>query len=602
MAPADRSEPRTTAFFAEPREVYAFVGRFFDALVVAGVEHVVISPGSRSTPLSVTADRTPGLRTWIGLDERAAGFFALGLAKVTRRPAVLVCTSGTAAANYLPAIVEAHYSRTPLIVMTADRPPELRDWGAGQTIEQSRIYGGYPRWSVELPVPAGGEDAIRYAAQLAARAVDTALGTPAGVVHLNWPLREPLAPDSEAMDREVASVTPEPELRFSRGWITADPVDVDELVGLVRSRERGVLCCGPMDAEPELVAAIADFARAAGWPVLADPASQMRSAGPYRGAPILDMADALTRTPGFAMNLQPEVVVRIGDTPVSKAQRLWIEAAEPDAVWWLDEGGQWGVPSHGATRVIRGGGTSLLALAAAQLTGLAGRDRSWCRRLEDLNEVARKAMAGVVESDTAWSGLSVAAMIGRRMPPDSLLFASNSMSIRLLDLAFASRAEPLRVLCNRGASGIDGVTSTALGVAAAGRPTLLLTGDLAFLHDLGGLHLARHESIPLTLVVLDDNGGGIFSFLPVAAQGESVGFERLFRTPHDLDLSRAAALFEIDYCRATSLNELGSAIDRAFQRPGVSIIHVRMDAATNEARFREGVAQVCQAIDAGVRA
>jgi len=176
------------------------------------------------------------------------------------------------------------------------------------------------------------------------------------------------------------------------------------------------------------------------------------------------------------------------------------------------------------------------------------------------------------------------------------------MSIRLLDLAFASRAEPLRVLCNRGASGIDGVTSTALGVAAVAGPTLLLTGDLAFLHDLGGLHLARHESIPLTLVVLDDNGGGIFSFLPIAAQGESVGFERLFRTPHDLDLSRAAALFEIDYCRATSLDELEQAIDRALQRPSVSIIHVRMDAATNEARFREGVAKVCQAIDAGLRA
>jgi len=602
---SDQNEQERSAFVADPAEVYSFVGRFFDSLCAAGVEHVVISPGSRSTPLSITADRNPGLRSWIGLDERSAGFFALGLAKATRRPAVLICTSGTAAANYLPVIVEAHYSRVPLVVLTADRPPESRDWGVGQTIEQSGIYGRYPNWSVEVPVPAAGGDAIRYAGQLGARAVEMALGTPGGVVHLNWPLREPLAPPVDSRSEDAAMVSGA-AIRFSRGRVSAEPGDVRELVDLVRSHERGVLCCGPMDAEPELIEAIATFARAAGWPVLADPASQLRSvrsADPKSGSVILDMGDALTRSPRFASQMRPEVVLRIGETPVSKAQRLWVESAAPGEVWWLDEGGHWGEPSHRATRVVRGGAASLLARAAAELAAHGGRESGWCRQFEDSNATARKVMSDVVHDEGAWSGLSVAAAVGRRLPENALLFASNSMSIRLLDLAYSNRPVPLRVLCNRGASGIDGIISTALGVAAvSSRPTLLLTGDLAFLHDLGGLLLARHESIPLTVVVLDDNGGGIFSFLPVAAQQEAVGFDRLFRTPHDLDLSRAAALFDLPYCRVDSDLEsaLDDALDDALGKSSVSIIHVRVDASDNEVRFRESVSRVCHAIDAGV--
>jgi len=356
-----------------------------------------------------------------------------------------------------------------------------------------------------------------------------------------------------------------------------------------------------MDAEPELIEAIATFARVAGWPVLADPASQLRSADPKSGSVILDMGDALTRSPRFASQMRPEVVLRIGETPVSKAQRLWIESAAPGEVWWLDEGGHWGEPSHRATRVVRGGAASLLAQAATELAAHGGRESAWCRQLEDSNATARKVMSDVVHDEGAWSGLSVAAAVGRRLPENALLLASNSMSIRLLDLAYSNRPTPLRVLCNRGASGIDGITSTALGVAAASsRPTLLLTGDLAFLHDLGGLLLARHESIPLTIVVLDDNGGGIFSFLPVAAQQEAVGFDRLFRTPHDLDLSRAAALFDLPYCRVDSVADLEPALDDALGKPSVSIIHVRVDASDNEVRFREGVSRVCHAIDAGV--
>jgi len=592
-------------FVANPDGVYAFVGRFFASLREAGVREVVLSPGSRSTPLSISADRTPGLRTFIGLDERAAAFFALGLAKAGRRPAVLVCTSGTAAANYLPAIVEAHYSRVPLIVLTADRPPELRDWGAGQTIEQSGLYGAYSRWSVEVPIEVGGDDALRYATRLAARSVAMASDRPAGAVHLNWPFREPLAPplgigapDVDGVDdaRERYDANTE-SLRFSRAAAVASVEDVRELASLATGRERGVICCGPMDADPGMVEAIVAFARVTRWPIFADPASQIRRADSAQDATILDAGDAITRVPDFAARMRPDVVLRFGETPVSKAQRLWLEASEVASVWWFDEGGSWGEPSHRATRVVRGGAESALRQATERIEGRVERKGDWCETFETLNVHARDRLAEMLRGDAAGSGLGVAETVCRHLPADAQLFASNSMAIRLLDLALENRSDGPRVLCNRGASGIDGVTASALGAAAAeGCPTLLLTGDLAFLHDLGALLFARHETIPLVIVVLDDNGGGIFSFLPVAEQAEAVGFDRLFRTPHDLDLAKAAALFELEYQRVDAIPEFEPALDRALASPTVSIVHVPLEAKENEARFRACLADLRETI------
>jgi 2-succinyl-5-enolpyruvyl-6-hydroxy-3-cyclohexene-1-carboxylate synthase len=299
------------------------------------------------------------------------------------------------------------------------------------------------------------------------------------------------------------------------------------------------------------------------------------------------------------------VILRLGDTPVSKAQRLWIEASDPESVWWLDEGGQWGEPSHRVTRIIRGGATSLLVEAAAALardsTGVARRERHWCRAFESSNAVARKAVDDIALGEAGWSGLAIASVVARAAPSGAQLFTSNSMSIRLLDLGFSNRGESLCVHCNRGASGIDGVTSTALGTAAASkRPSLLLTGDLALLHDASGLLVARRESIPLTIVVIDDNGGGIFSMLPIAAQGEEVAYQELFRTPHEIDLAKLASLFELDYSPVRNPAELEAAIEEAHGRPGVTIVHARIDAEANEATFRRSVAAGCAAVDAEI--
>ena len=597
----------SSAFVAEPRAVYTYVGAFFAGLRDAGVQHVVVSPGSRSTPLTLTARHTPGLRTWVELDERAAAFFALGLAKASGRPAVLVCTSGTAAANYLPAIVEAHYSRVPMIVATTDRPPELRDWGAGQTIEQSGLYGRYVRWASETPVPAEGDDALRHAGQLAGRAYEEAMSRPAGAVHLNWPLREPLPPPAgelgEIIERAAEGLRVP---RFSTALPSPARADVEVLVELAAKHERGVVCVGPRPADAASFDAIAAFAAASGWPVIADPAANLRAGCKPGRAPILDAGDLVLREGPFRDAHSPEVVVRIGDAPVSKPQRLWIEASEPEEIVWLDEGGQWGEPSHRATRVLRGGAAALLdgaatmiEVAGAASTGRAAyRERAWCREFEAMNGVARAALDAVSRDDAGFCGLSVAAAVARAAPEASQLFVSNSMAIRLLDLGFAHREAALRVHCNRGASGIDGINSTALGIAATEDvPTVLFTGDLAFQHDLSGLLLTRRVSLPLTIVVLDDDGGGIFSMLPIAQQGEAVAFRELFHTPHGLDLERVAGAFALPYDRVGDVDALEAAIATGVAGRGTSIVHVPIDAQINESRFRAATAAARAAVD-----
>ncbi|MGB0618934.1 MAG: 2-succinyl-5-enolpyruvyl-6-hydroxy-3-cyclohexene-1-carboxylic-acid synthase [Myxococcota bacterium] len=592
------------AFGADPAAVYAYVGAFFHGVREAGVEHVVVSPGSRSTPLTITARHTPGLRTWVELDERAAAFFALGIAKATGRPAVLVCTSGTAAANYLPAIVEAHYSRVPMIVATTDRPPELRDWGVGQTIEQNGLYGGYVRWASEVPVPAAGDDALRHAGQLAGRAFDEACKGPSGAVHLNWPLREPLPPPEGALGAILARAAEGIRVpRFSAARATPGREDVESLASLANERERGVILVGPRSDEPALADAIAAFAAASGWPVLADPVSNLRAGRVPVGAPILDAGDLILRDGPFRESRAPEVVVRVGDPPVSKPQRLWIEATEPAEVIWLDEGGQWGEPSHRATRVIHGGAAALLHGAAAELTTPPGRPdlrtRGWCRDFEAMNAVAREVLDARATDDAGFCGLSVASAVARASPEDAEVFVSNSMAVRLLDLGFATRTKRLRIYASRGAAGIDGINSTALGIAAAtDRPTVLFTGDLAFLHDLSGLLITRRVNLRLTIVVLDDDGGGIFSMLPIANQGEAVAFRELFHTPHGLDLERVAAGFSLPYTRVRDVAGLDAAIEAGTQARAVSIVHVPVDAKTNEERFRSATAAARAAVDA----
>ncbi len=565
---------------------YEAMAAFMDELSGAGVTDVIVSPGSRSTPLTVTADASPRLRTWIQLDERSAGFFALGLAKAARRPVALVCTSGTAAANYLPAVAEACYSATPLIVLTADRPPELRGWGAGQTIDQVDLYGRHVRWFAELPVGDDLDEA--FARRSARRAVTVATGPAPGPVHLNVPLREPLDPPDDGVPTATGTSSGSP--------VVADrhlpPDQLDRLATLVDASPRGVIAAGPADLDRESVEAIARFSRAAGWPILADAASQLRRGPHVADCPIVATADLLLRTP-FAES-RPDVVIRVGATPTSKALRLWLEQHRPADVVMLDPHGLWNEPSFTSTAVLPVGARAFADPLADRLGGT--RTSDWLDRWRTAEQAAERAIDTAL-GDGPLLEAAVSRTLGDSCPETTTVYVSNSMPVRDLDGFLRPGPTPLRVLANRGANGIDGVTSSALGAAAASTgPVVALVGDLAVLHDLGGLLAASRLHLDLTLVVPNNNGGGIFSFLPIADRADAVDTHRLFHTPHDVELSTLAPLAGLRHRCVRDRDELAGSLEAAIRAPGVDLLEVPVDVDANVRQHREVLAAVAAAV------
>ncbi len=594
---------------AAPNATYACCAAFFEELARAGVEHVCISPGSRSTPLCVSASQTPGLHASSHIDERAAGFFALGLAKASRRPVALVATSGTAPANYFPAIIEAHYARVPLLVLSADRPAELREWGAGQTIDQSNLYGSHVRWFAELPIPEPGARALHYVRALAGRAVGEAQGNPPGPVQLNWPLREPLAPVAApdrpeagwgegsalaARGRETA-----PYLRVSPSLVAPQEDEIEALADLCRGISRGVIVCGPSDDDSEFAAALAALAARLGWPILAEPTSQLRAGPHVDGAPICACSDLYLRDPTFAAAHRPAFVLRFGNTPVSKAFRLWLEAAPPEHLVLVDPAGAVFEPSHLASRLIA---ADPMVFCRRLLESLAGQSETapvsdWLRDFMLAESAADRVLQERVDAEDALYEPRATREVCRALDEGAILYVSNSMPIRDLDAFMPARTRALRVLCNRGANGIDGMVSSALGAAAAGEgPVVLLTGDLAFLHDIGGLMAASRQRLAATIVVLNNDGGGIFSHLPVAQHAEAVGFEEFFTTPHGLDLAHAASLYGLAHTRVGSWDQLRSVLEKNAQLDSVSIVELPIDREANLEHFRIIVKEVGRAV------
>lgn len=570
----------------------ALASALVEELARGGLKHAVVSPGSRSTPLAVALWRQPEVEVSVIVDERSAAFFALGAAQTSGLPAAMLCTSGTAAANYHPAICEADESALPLIALTADRPPELRGIGAGQTIDQVKLYGSSVRWFCEVGTHAADDAGLLHYRSVACRALAAARGEPrAGPVHLNLPWREPLAP--VPVEGTVTATDPlAVEGRDARPLTAVTPIDMepsafllDEVAGHIAGARAGVIVAG-RQLDPELREPLAELATASGFPILAEPTSQLRC-GPHDRSHVVSTYDHLLRDGRFRDSVKPDLVLRFGEMPTSKPLREWLSRSGGDQIV-VDPRGGWNEPTGRAAAVLRADPTELAAGWAARL----GEQQPTPSRWLDAEAAAREALATALKESTEITEPGLHLALGQAHVDGDLVYTASSMPIRDQETFLAPSETDALFLCNRGANGIDGLLSSGIGAAhASGRPTTIVTGDLGLLHDLGGLAALRDASTPVRIVVINNDGGGIFGFLPQAEALESTEFEALLGTPRGVDTAKAAALFDLPHRALGSLDELPDAL-----AAGTSLIEVNTDRQTNVALHRHLSECVHQAI------
>ena len=506
---------------------YAPLQAFVEELYRCGMRHAVTSPGSRNAPLALTLAAQEGVEAVSVLDERSAGFVALGMAKASGRPVAVTCTSGTAAANLHPAVVEAWEARVPLIVLTADRPPELREIGAGQAIDQIKLYGSAAKWFVEVGTHDPSRETAIHHRALACRAYFTAAGGRPGPVHLNFPLREPLAPapeELEAADWEGReNGRPWTELREHASAPHSD--DVHDVASRLAAEPRGVIVCGP--CHEDVADAASRLAAETGWPLLAEPTSGVRC-GDHDRSHVIAHYDVLLRVEKFAREHAPGLVLRVGDMPTSKPLRSFVAQSSQIVI---DPHGAWHEPTRTAELLVQAAAAPTLdALASAVEMRSAARDEGW---LAGWSDADARVWAAVEAAPDGFEG-KVLASLEPELPDEAIVWVSSSMPIRDVEAYFPQSAKRLRFLANRGANGIDGVVSSAMGAAiAGGLPTWLLIGELALQHDAGGLLAARRAGIQLEIVCINNGGGGIFDFLPVAEHADPAAYEAHIATPSE---------------------------------------------------------------------
>jgi 2-succinyl-5-enolpyruvyl-6-hydroxy-3-cyclohexene-1-carboxylate synthase len=546
---------------------HAFALTLVDEFARCGVVHACLAPGSRSTPLALALAEHEGLQLHMRVDERSASFLAVGIAKSTGAPAVVLSTSGTAAANFFPAIIEAGHSRTPMIVVTADRPPELRATGANQTIDQIKMYGDAVRWFCEIGAPEPIEAANKYWRSVAARAVAEATSSPGGPVHLNAAVREPLVPGDDEWQWPIEG-RPEgrPWHTVERGSRDARPEALSHLARRIEATERGVIVAGDGAGAPH---ALARLAEQVGYPLIAEPTSGLRS-----GTAAISTYDALLRVESFAEEHRPDLVLRVGKPATSKVLGPWLAGADQVL---LDPGGAPLDPDRSVELVIDADPDRTAATIAKAVPGKS--DSAWNESWRRAEARARSVIDRLLDSRDEPTEPRIARDVARSMPVGSVLVVASSMPVRDLDWFMAPHAD-LTVIGNRGASGIDGFVSTAIGAAlGSDREVTALAGDLSMIHDSNGLGISGEPAPDTIFVVVNNDGGGIFSFLPQARHVDH--FETLFGTPHGLDFARLAALYDCGYALVRSATELPTAIEAARKQGGIQLVETRTERAAN---------------------
>jgi 2-succinyl-5-enolpyruvyl-6-hydroxy-3-cyclohexene-1-carboxylate synthase len=544
----------------------------------------------------------PAIKTWVHLDERSAAYFTLGISRALNEPAAVISTSGTAAANFFPAVVEAHYSHVPMLIVTADRPPELWEWGANQTIDQSRMYGSHAKWSVNVAPPEVTVDLLRYVREITCRLLSTAAQSPAGPVHVNFPFREPLVPeripsdipDNLRGDKDdwVGREQGRPYTIVASGYRSIDARKIKELARVLGAVKSGLIVCGPQN-DSSFAVAVPNLARRLTFPILADPLSQVRC-GPHDRSFVIDSYDAFLRSKKIVEALAPELVLRFGATPTSKPLQAYI-AKHHAARQILISEGDWQDPMHTATDTFQTNPNQFVTELTAALG--ASSNNEWANQWLAISAEAHKIILNQASKIEEMFEGKVFVELADLLPAKTTLFAGNSMPVRDLDTFFPSVPKQTRFLANRGASGIDGVLSTALGTSAAIQdPTVLVLGDLSFYHDMNGLLAAKQYGLNTTIVLVNNNGGGIFSFLPQREFPET--FEKYFATPHGLTFQAAALLYGLTYAKASSWQEFRIAVSGNMNQLRTAIVEVQTDRERNVELHRRISSAVAEASEA----
>jgi len=513
-----------------------------------GLKTAVVCPGSRSTPLTVAFAQHPDIETLPILDERSAAFFALGVAKRSRLPTVLVCTSGTAGANFYSVVIEARYSCVPLLILTADRPPELRNCHAGQTIDQVRLYGNYPNWQTEIALPAAEVGMLRYLRQTIVQAWQRSLAPTAGVVHLNFPFRDPLAPTPDGQAEALRSRI-DPQDFFANLACPQPPTIAPQFLPPWQQWEKGVIIAGPTQpADPEKYCrAIAHLSSCLHFPVLAEGLSPLRNyadLNPY----LISTYDSILRNPQLAEKLTPEIVIQIGELPTSKHLRTWLAKTQTPR-WIIAPSVENFDPLHGKT--------THLPLAVEEISlrdCLLERNSLYLKKWLELEKKTRQHLDTKLEKIDSFFEGKIAWLLSQYLPKNTTIFIANSMPVR--DVEFFWKPNDLRIkpFFSRGANGIDGTLSTALGVAYRDRNSVLLSGDLALLHDTNGFLLQRNFIGHLTIILINNQGGGIFEMLPISKFDPL--FEKFFATPQNVKFSQICQTYNLEYIKIESWNQL----------------------------------------------
>ncbi|MEH2072802.1 MAG: 2-succinyl-5-enolpyruvyl-6-hydroxy-3-cyclohexene-1-carboxylic-acid synthase [Nostoc sp.] len=535
--------------FRNVNQLWAYI--LTETLKRLGLTCAIICPGSRSTPLAVAfAQQVPEIEAISILDERSAAFFALGQAQATGRAVVLVCTSGTAGANFYSAVIEASYSRVPLLILTTDRPPELRDCHSGQTVDQLRLYGNYPNWQTELALPCADLGMLAYLRQTVIHSWERTQTPTKGPVHLNIPFRDPLAPLPDGNDLSYLRSQFHPE-DFFAGIANPSPIPYAPFPIPKEWKEcdRGIIIAGvAQPSQPEeYCKAIAHLSQTLKWPVLAEGLSPVRNyaeLNPY----LISTYDLILRNQQLAKQLTPEMVIQVGEMPTSKELRSWIDAAQPRR-WVIDPSDQNLDPLHGRTTHLR---ISVEEIKAEEINLSLSSDygKQWCNAEAKVRLAVDQTMGQIdeiIESKAAW-------LISQILPPGTPLFIANSMPVRDVEYFWKPNNLGVRSHFNRGANGIDGTLSTALGIAHRQQSSVILTGDLALLHDTNGFLIRNKFVGHLTIVLINNNGGGIFEMLPIAKFDPP--FEEFFGTPQDIDFALLCATYNVQHELITSWQQL----------------------------------------------